>query len=367
MPIAKIDRDGKTLDEWHAAGAEPPLDPRQAILDPHHHLWDRRNAEDYSEVAPAHRRYLGDDLIDDIVRSGHRVFDTVFVECLSMYRAEGGPTAPVGEIEFVQGVRAMAAADLFGEGLRCCGGIIGFADLTLGPEVAIALDALATGSSRFRGIRQAHGFHTSADVPRNHHPTRALEGLLGREDFRTGFAELAKRGLIFECWGYHEQLNEVADLARTFPETTIVLDHIGGPLGIGPYAGLHGTVVFDVWRQGLEQVAACTNVVVKLGGCGMPIYGFGFEDRAHPSPSSEALASAWSPWLRFALNAFGSDRSMFESNFPVDKVSCSYGNLWNAFKRIASAEGLDSIQKNGVFYATAARIYDLNLPRGLPD
>ena len=366
MSAPRIDEDGDRLDRWHAASLEPPIEPAQAIIDAHHHLWDRRRANDYREVPPTHSRYLGDELMEDIASSGHRVIDTVFVECLSMYRAAGGPEAPVGEVEFVQGVAAMAAADLFGAGLRCCSGVIGYTDLTRGPAAGAVLDALGAASRGFRGARQAHGFHPSPEVPVNHHPTRKLEHLLARSDFRAGFSELADRGLLFECWGYHEQLPEVADLARAFPETTIVLDHLGGPLAVGPWAG-RVEEVFDRWRLDLEAVAACPNVVVKLGGCGMPIYGFGFEDQGRPSPSSEALAEAWSPWLRFALDAFGSDRSMFESNFPVDKVSCSYGNLWNAFKRIAGQAGLDAPARDDVFWKTALRTYDLPTPSPTAD
>jgi L-fuconolactonase len=361
MANQRPDEDGDRLDLWHAGTRERALDPSQPIIDPHHHLWDRRRADDYREAPPTHARYLGDELMADIVGSGHRVLDTVFVECLSMYRAGGGAHASVGEVEFVQGVAAMAAADLYGGDLRCCGGIIGYTDLTRGVVAGEALDSLAAAGAGFRGVRQAHGFHPSPDVPSNHHPTRKLEHLLGREDFRAGFSELAARGLLFECWGYHEQLPEVAELARAFPETTIVLDHIGGPLAIGPYAEDRKRAL-DQWRRGIETVAACSNVVVKLGGCGMPIYGFGFEDQNRPSPSSEELADAWAPWLRFALEAFGPGRSMFESNFPVDKVSCSYGNLWNAFKRIAALANLDPSARDDVFWRTAARTYSLTAP-----
>lgn len=363
MSRIPVDLEGDSLKGWLAKTEEPTLDPEQTIVDPHHHLWDRRLPDAYREETPTHARYIGDDLMEDIVTSGHAVIETVFVECLSMYRADAGLTAPSGEVEFVQGVAAMSSADLYGEGLRCCGGIVGFADLTLGDEVAVALDSLTASGRGFRGIRQAHGWHASKGIPKNHHPTRNLEGLLGNERFRDGFARLAERALSFDCWGYHFQLGEVADLARAFPSVPIILDHIGGPIARGPYAGARETRVFDEWLPGIRAVAECPNVVVKLGGCGMPIYGFGYADRHRPPPDSERLAADWKRWFEPVVEAFGAERCMFESNFPVDKVSCSYRSLWNAFKRIADELGFGpgTVERNDLFYGTAARTYRLPL------
>ena len=362
MPEIPTDTDGQQLNDWLARVREPALRPEQPIIDAHHHLWDRRNPDAYREPTPTHSRYLGDELMDDILGSGHNVIDTVFIECLSMYDLRGGPTAPAGEIEFVQGIAAMAAAGLYGKGLRCCSAIVGFAELTAGAEVDITLDALARASRGFRGIRQAHGWHASRDVPPNHHPTRKISNLLEREDFRAGFSKLEERGLLFECWGYHFQLPQVRDLALAFPGVSIVLDHIGGPIAIGPFAGQRETQVFDAWKRDVEALAGCPNVVAKLGGCGMPTYGFGFEDRNQPPPDSKALAAAWKPYFEWVIAAFGPERCMFESNFPVDKVSCSYGCLWNAFKRIAADAKLDPTQQNDLFYGTAARTYGISLP-----
>lgn len=362
MPKSPEDIHGNRLNDWQAKGAEPALDPEQPIIDAHHHLWDRRSRDDFEEATPTHRRYNGDDLLDDILRSGHNVIDTVFIECLAMYQSEGGPTASSGEVEYVQGIAAQAEADLFGKGLRCCGAIIGATDLTLGEDVPVALDSLVAAGRNFRGIRHGHGFHPSPDIPFSHHPTYKIEHLLMRDDFRAGFSELSKRGLLFECWGYHTQLSEVADLARSFPEVPIVLDHLGGPMAIGPYKGQRDTVVFEAWKQGVAEVASCSNVVAKLGGAGMPIFDFGFQDASQPPASSTTLAAAWKPHFEFVLNAFGIERCMFESNFPVDKVSVSYGNLWNAFKRIATGLGLSADEKNKLFYANAAKTYSMALP-----
>ncbi|HKY86080.1 MAG TPA: amidohydrolase family protein, partial [Pseudorhodoplanes sp.] len=142
---------------------------------------------------------------------------------------------------------------------------------------------------------------------------------------------------------------------RAFPQTTIILDHVGFPLGIGPYADKRDQV-FATWRNSLNELAKCENVVVKIGGMGMDVFGFGFEKRKTPA-SSEELAKAWKPFVDVCVEAFGVKRAMFESNFPVDKVSCSYKVLWNAFKRVAAGYSKD--EKAALFHDTAARVYRL--------
>lgn len=355
------DAGGDALRAWVNETIEPALAPEQPIIDPHHHLWDRRPRPELPEGSRTHLRYLADDLMEDIRGGGHNVFDTVFVECVSMYRADrSDPMRAVGETEFVQGVAAVAASGLYGEGVRCCGGIVSFADLTRGEAVAELLEAHMAAGANFRGIRHAHGWHESPDISNSHHSTRDIEGLLGKADFRAGFAQLGKRGLSFDCWGYHTQLDEVASLARAFPDVTIVLNHCGGPMAIGPYAGQRETMVFDLWKTGVAGVATCPNVVVKVGGCGMPTYGFGLESE-DIAPGSDVLAAAWKPYFAHLIELFGANRCMFESNFPVDKVSCSYTNLWNAFKRVADDLGISGAERNDLFYGTAARAYRIPL------
>ena len=351
---------GENLKRWLARTPEEAIDPQQPIIDPHHHLWDRRPRPDLPAGARQQLRYLADDLIEDIRGAGHDVFDTVFVECRSMYREGDAPDRVVGETEFVQGVAAMVGSGLYGAGVRCCGAIVGFADLTQGAAVEGVLRGHMAAGRNFRGIRHAHGWHASPDMPPSHHPTRGTEGLLRLAAFREGFAELAKLGLVFDCWGYHSQLSEVAELADAFPETTIVLNHIGGPVAMGPYTGQREGRLFDEWRAGVDRVAGCANVVVKVGGCGMVTYGFGFETGENP-PDSATLARAWQPYVAHLVACFGPSRCMFESNFPVDKLSCSYGNLWNAFKRIAADLALTARERNEMFYGTAARAYDIAL------
>lgn len=331
-------------DDWVARTREDILEPDLPICDPHHHLWD----------FPRHR-YLLPDLLAD-TGSGHDIRSTVFIECTAFYRADG-PEAirPVGETEFVNGVAAMSASGRYGP-TRACAGIVGLADLSLGARVDEVLSAhVAAGNGRFRGIRHAAGWDPSDAVHNSH--TDPPPGLFRDRTFREGFARLKAHGLSFEAWLYHPQLGDVADLARAFPDHAIVLNHVGGPLGVGPYAGRRDEV-FALWREGIREIAACPNVYVKLGGLGMKICGFDFHKRQEP-PGSLELAEAWRPYVETCIEAFGPSRSMFESNFPVDKTSCSYHVLWNAFKRLAVGASAD--EKASLFHDTAARFYRLGL------
>ena len=332
-------------DAWLKQVVEPVLEPELAIIDPHHHLWDRPGS-----------RYMLEELLRD-TGSGHRVVATVFVECLSMYRADGDPAmAPVGETEFVNGIAAQSASAQFGA-TRVAAGIVGFADLTLGAAVEPVLGAhLAAAPARFRGIRHAGGFDASPAVRNSH--TNPPADLYRSSKFREGFARLAKFNLSFEAWQYHPQLGMVTELARAFPETKIVLDHFGGPLGIGPYENRREEI-FAQWKKDIAELARIPNVVAKLGGINMPINGFEFHKRARP-PSSDELVAATGDYYRCAIDNFGPARCMFESNFPVDRVSCSYLVLWNAFKKIAGRYNAD--EKGAMFHRTAAETYRLAIP-----
>ncbi len=325
-------------DAWLAQVEEEILEPDLPICDPHHHLWDH----------PANR-YLLDELLAD-TGSGHNVVSTVFMECMAMYRADG-PEAlrPVGETEFVNGVAAMSASGGYGEA-RMCASIVGFVDLTL-PDAGMVLDAQMLASLRFRGIRHASGWDASEAVRNSH--TNPTEGLLGESAFRRGFAELGKRGLTFDAWMYHTQIPELTVLARAFPEQPIILDHFGGPLGIGPYAG-RGAEIFAKWKDDVAELSRCENVAAKLGGLVMPINGFGFHKRDTPATSDELVAATRDYYLHM-IDCFGPDRCMFESNFPVDKQSCSYHVLYNSFKKIAA--GLSDAEKAALFHDTAVRVY----------
>lgn len=329
-------------EQWLALVAEEIIEPELPICDPHHHLWDHDN-----------NPYLLPELLAD-TGSGHNVVSTVFVECSAMYRADG-PVAmqPVGETEFVNGVAAMTASGHYGA-LRACAGIVSYADLTLGAEVGPVLDAHMRVSDRFRGIRHASSWDADKRV-RNAH-TNPTESLLLDDGFRAGFAELDKRGLSFDAWLYHPQIPELTDLAKAFPNTTIILDHFGGPLGIGPYAG-QGDAIFAQWQTDVAELAACPNVHAKLGGIVMPINGFGWHKREMPATSDEIVA-ATGRYHRAAIELFGPERCMFESNFPVDKQSCSYAVLWNALKKVAA--DFSAEDKACLFHDTAVKAYRLS-------
>jgi len=324
---------------WLAQVVEPILEPALPICDPHHHLWDRDG-----------NRYLLDELLAD-TGSGHNVVSTVFVECMSMYRADGPePLKVVGETEFVNGIAAMSASGGYGK-TRACRAIVSRADLNLGAAVGAVLDAHMAITPRFKGIRHASAWDASPQIRRSH--TNPTQGMLLDKTFRTGFAELGKRGLSFDAWLYHPQIGELTDLARAFPGTTIVFDHFGGPLGIGPYEGKRAEI-FAQWKKDVAALARCENVVAKLGGLVMPINGFDFHKALRPA-TSDQLVSATRDYYLHAIDCFGPSRAMFESNFPVDKASCSYAVLWNSFKKIAS--GFSKADKAALFHDTATRVY----------
>ena len=332
-----------TNEEWLSKRREEIIEPALPIIDPHHHLWDYPDS-----------RYLLDELNAD-TGSGHNIRATVFVECKSMYRAEGPDhLKPVGETEFVNGIAAQSASGIYGE-MRACKGIVGFADLQLGAAVDEVLEAhIAAAPARFRGIRHANAYDESPEVRPTH--TNPPKGLFGLPKFREGYARLAKYGLSFDAWLYHHQIPELTVLARAHPETTIIFDHFGGPIGIGPYEGRRGEI-FAQWMTDVVELSECPNVVAKLGGINMAVNGFGWHKRDLP-PTSDEIVAATQDYYLHTIDAFGPDRCMFESNFPVDKISVSYPVLWNAFKKIA--KDFSPEEKASLFHDTAQRVYRLD-------
>lgn len=327
------------LGEWLAlAEPEPVLLPDLPIIDPHHHLWDRGG-----------HRYLRADLLADLT-DGHRIDKTVFVECRAFYDTDlPEPMQPVGE---TRAIAAQAgAAEIDGRRIEPCAGIVARADLTLGSALAAVLDAHeAAAEGRLRGIRYSVAWDASPEI---HAAYPTEPGMLGRADVRAGLALLAERGLSFDAWLYFHQIDELTALADAMPQLSIVLDHLGGPIGIGPYADRRDAV-FAQWRKAIGRLAKRANVTVKLGGLGMALAGFGFRKCPRP-PGSAELAAAWRPYIETAIEAFGPARAMFESNFPVDMSSGSYPSIWNAFKRIAS--GMSQEERLQLFHHTAGRIY----------
>ena len=328
--------------DWLALRQEEALDPTRPIVDPHHHLWDRGD-----------QRYLIEEITSDIA-SGHNVIATVYVEARSMYRAKGPESLrPVGEVEFANGVAAMSASGGYGPA-AVCAGIVGHVNLLLGPDARPVLEAeIVAGQGRFRGIRHSSAWDADPDVA-GMYATRP-NGLLLDPTFRKGFACLAPMGLSFDAWLFHPQIGEFTDLARAFPDTRIVLDHCGGPVGIGRYANRREEILAG-WKASIWQLAKCPNVVVKLGGLAMRLLGYDFHQRSMP-PSSEELAAAWRPYLETCIEAFSPERCMFESNFPPDKGQCSYQVIFNTFKRIAAQ--YSEAEKTALFSKTAMDFYRL--------
>jgi len=332
------------LDAWLARAApEPILEPDLPIVDPHHHLWDRGG-----------HRYLAEELRADL-EAGHAIVATGYVECLSGYRSEGPPELrPAGETAFVATALPAPLAGPRGP-IRAAAAIVGFADLSLGAAVEPVLAAhRAAAPDRFRGVRHVTAWHPG-DAIHGAYPTES--GMLGRLEVRAGIATLGAWGLPFDCWVYFTQLGDVAAAADACPDTLFVLDHLGGPIGIGPYTGQRRDV-FVAWRDALAALAPRPNIVVKLGGLGMALAGFGFRKLAMP-PSSAALAEAWAPYFETAIALFGVERAMFESNYPVDRASGTHATLWNAFKRVAA--GATESEKAALFAGTAARVYGIAL------
>jgi L-fuconolactonase len=340
-------RNNTDLQAWLARRPpETAIEPGLPIIDPHHHLWD----------TPQRGLYFLPELLADI-GGGHNIVSTVFLECQSMFRADGPEEMrPVGEVEFVTGTAAMSASGQYGK-TRVCEAMIGWADLMLGARVREVLEAeIEAGGGRFRGVRYGTSYDDSIVgkfVSRAIPPHRLLDA-----KFREGFAELGALGLSFDSWHFHPQLPDLVDLARAFPDTTIIVDHVGGVLGVGPYAG-RSAEILPVWRQSIVALAQCPNVNMKLGGLGMTSFGFGFHERDTP-PSSQELADTWRPYVETCIEAFGPSRCMFESNFPPDKQSCGYTELWNAFKRITSAAS--AAEKTALYSGTAARVYRMIRP-----
>ncbi|MGQ4512946.1 amidohydrolase family protein [Streptomyces sp. DW26H14] len=310
------------------------VDPSLPIIDPHHHLWHG-----------AAGRYMLDDLVADL-SSGHDVRATVYIECGSFHRADGPePLRPVGEVEFANGIAAIGASGRYGPA-RFCSSIVGFADLMLGAEVDRVLDGVvAAGNGRLKGVR-----HIAAHDPEV--KQLAPVGTLRDERFRAGYARLAGYGLSFDAWLYHPQLGDLLSLAAAHPETPVVLNHAGGPIGMGSYAARRDEA-FAEWRTALKALAALPNVYMKLGGFFMPVFGFGFEKASAIDPGE--LARAARPIVETCVELFGPQRCMFESNFPVTRDFLTYRDVWNCYK-LAVADGTPA-EKRSLFHDTARDFY----------
>ncbi|GAC1348094.1 MAG: amidohydrolase family protein [Acetobacteraceae bacterium] len=329
--------------QWLAMVQEPVIEPDLPIIDPHHHLWHDRPSG----------RYMVEDLAADLA-SGHKVVGTVFLQCGWRHR-QGGPEAlrPAGETEAVNAAAVLFATGAYGTA-QGCAGIVGFADLRR-PDLDAVLDAHEqAGGGRFRGVRHGASWD-DAILPTSTLPQQP--GLLRDPAFQRGLRRLGERGLTFDAWQFHPQLQDLLEAARSAPGTMLVVNHVGGPLGCGPYRDRREEVV-RTWSAGMQALAACPNVFVKLGGLGMPVNGFDYHTQPAP-PSSSRLAEDWRPFMAPCLDWFGPERCMFESNFPVDKGMFSYPVLWNAFKRLAA--DASPAEKASLFHNTAQRFYRLQV------
>ena len=352
MPGPVFKRDGVVLPsefglllppdkEWLAQETpEEILFPDLPIIDTHHHLW----------VRPSYR-YLVPEFAADLA-TGHNVVATVFAECRSMYRATGPEhMKPVGETEFVVGQAAQSASGMYGP-TRIAAALFGFADMTLGPAVREVLEAhLAAGNGRFRGIRLQSGWDASDRIRNGSFGTRP--GILLEPAVRAGLQVLADMDLVLDCYLFFPQLADVAQIADALPTLTIVLNHCCGPLSYGPYiddqAGHYAR-----WRRGVLEVAKRRNVVCKLGGVLNRTTAFNYLIADLPA-SSQVLADAWRQWIEPCIEAFGPERCMFESNYPVEKLGVTWASLWNALKRLA--QNASSEERTALFSGTAARVY----------
>lgn len=323
--------------EWLNTFVEDVIDPDVEIIDPHHHLWPVGTGMPYALA----------DLEADLA-AGHNVIDTVFVECHSSYRTDGPEhLRPVGETDFVTEASEASTRQLIG-------GIVAHADLTDGSHLDEVLDAHAEASrGRLRGIRHAgsHALHPEVLMI----PGRAPAGLYADEAFRAGVRRLGERGLTYDTWHYHYQNPQFADFARAVPATTIILDHFGTPLGVGPYADQREQI-FEQWKLDVADIATIPNVFAKLGGLAMPDNGFGWNTAARP-PTSDEFVEAQGRYYRHTIDCFGAERCMFESNFPVDRLSLPYRTLWNSLKKIAAP--YSGTERDRMFRGTAAEVYRL--------
>ena len=325
-------------DAWLAQVPEEALEPELEIVDPHHHLWIRNG-----------HTYLMPELAADMA-TGHNIISTVYAQCHSMYRQTGPEELrSLGETEFVAGCAAMAESGVLGA-TRACEAMFGEVNLTLGDDAAPIFEQhMERSGGRFRGVRFSTAWDASEKI-RNVAPTEAL--LLDNR-VKAACGVMAKLDLSLDCWVYHPQLHEVAALADAFPDLTIILNHSGVPILGGPYRDKH-EAVFQDWKRGIEAVAQRQNVFVKLGA--LPILRKPDADKSLP-PTSEEVAEAWRPWLETCIEAFGPERGMFESNFPVQKLWASYPVVWNAFKRLSANAG--SGEKAALFAGAAKAAYRL--------
>lgn len=328
--------------EWHALVTEEIIEPGRPINDPHHHLWESPH--------PKWGTYTLEDLWSD-TESGHNIEKTVFIDCHSSY-LEDGPEhlKPIGETRFAASA-AEESAKQKGRATICA--IVSRADLLLGEaaeEVVLAHEE--AGRGLFRGIRHAGAYDATGSL---YNPGSRQPCPYSAREFRVGVRMLGRLGYTFDAWHFFHQNREFLSLARAVPDTVMILDHFGTPLGAGAYAGKQDEIFYK-WKKDIQALAECPNVYAKLGGLAMPDNGFGW-DRRHRPPTSDEFVAAQRKYYLHTITCFGPGRCMFESNFPVDKRSISYHVLWNGMKKMVA--DFTEPEKYAMFHGTAARVYRL--------
>ena len=292
------------------------------IIDAHHHFWDLSQNKNpwlcgahqipfrYGDYTAIRRNYLVDDLKRDF--AGHNVVKSVHME------TEWDPTDPVGESRWLHELH----------------------DRTGWPHAVVGqawfdrddIAAVLAGHAGFpllRSVRQKPKAAPSAAafVP-------GAPGSMADPKFRQGYRNLARHGLHYDLQTPWWHLGEAADLARDFPDTTIILNHTGLPNDRSP-AGIAG------WKAAMQRLAAEPNTALKISGIGVP-------------------GQAWTPALQgevvlAAIAIFGVDRCMFASNFPVPSLCATYDEIFSSFKAITA--GLAEADRRKLFHDNAVRYY----------
>jgi predicted TIM-barrel fold metal-dependent hydrolase len=329
--------------DWLAQVKEEIINPELPIIDPHHHLWNGDN-----QLAGSFP-YLIENLSED-TNSGHNIVGTIFMECAQGYYSGGEEKyKPVGETEFV--INLIKDSEKLSKSTNIIG-IIGFADLMLGHEVKDVLNThLSKGEGLFRGIRHAAGWDKNNQIHNSH--SNPIENIYHNKSFMKGAEELINLKLTFDAWHYHHQINDLSIFAKKYPELTIIHDHFGGPLGVGPYEGKKEEI-FKKWKDDISLLSESKNVYAKLGGLAMPVNGWNFHKQNKPA-SSDQIVDMHHEYYLHTINCFGVERCMFESNFPVDRRSVSYHVIWNAFKKMVL--GYSDEDKNKLFFKNAKDVY----------
>tara|TARA_B100000575_G_scaffold63414_1_gene48476 strand:- start:395 stop:1435 length:1041 start_codon:yes stop_codon:yes gene_type:complete len=337
--------------DWLKKIREDVIDPEQRIIDPHHHLWPKTNEGSANVKRLRLYNYMLEDFWQD-TSSGHNVTDSVYIECSEFFwNSEKEHLNPVGETEHIKGLAQLSQKNSTKTSIS---GIIGHANLLLGKDVNEVLERhIDIGGNLFKGIRHAGSWDPSDKINNSHHnPPRDMYLM---KEFGEGVKALRNKSLVFEAWQYHHQLTQVVHLARNNPDLVIVLDHFSGPLGVGSYA-TKKEEVYDNWKKDLKELSRCDNVIAKLGGLAMPVNGLGFETNPNP-PTSNEFMSIQRQFYLTTIDFFGTERCMFESNFPVDKYSVSYHVLWNAFKNLV--KDFSQTEKDHLFFKTASNVYNI--------